>query len=90
MSQMQQMCASLSFNDGSRQNRTCTEEAPPSPVCQEHHRANQLHYTEISSASTGNSVKFLASLIPTFGGTEDVDVEIWINKIESVEKIHNK
>ncbi|KMQ87574.1 retrotransposon gag protein [Lasius niger] len=44
---------------------------------------------EGSSVPAGGAVKFLASQIPTFGATEDDDIELWIEKIESVAQIHN-
>lgn len=44
--------------------------------------------TALSSISTVQAVKLLASQLPAFGGTEDEDVEIWIQKVESVSEIH--
>ncbi|KMQ90759.1 hypothetical protein RF55_9447 [Lasius niger] len=41
-----------------------------------------------SSVPTGQAVKLLASQLPVFGGTEDEDVEIWLQKVESVAGIH--
>ncbi|KMQ81629.1 hypothetical protein RF55_25708, partial [Lasius niger] len=40
-------------------------------------------------ASAGQSVKFLSSLIPAFGATDEEDVELWLEKIESVADIHS-
>lgn len=55
---------------------------------QDRYFSSQFRNPEISSASTGHAVKFLTSQIPSFGGLEDDDVELWIEKIESVAEIH--
>lgn len=41
-----------------------------------------------TSVPTGQAVKLLASQLPVFGGTEDEDVLIWLQKVESVAGIH--
>lgn len=38
---------------------------------------------------SSNAVKFLSSQIPYFNGTEDDDVELWIEKIETVAELHS-
>lgn len=42
----------------------------------------------VSSVSTGQTIKILATQLPDFGRTEDEDVDIWLQKIESVANIH--
>lgn len=41
------------------------------------------------SAMAGNAVKFLSSQIPHFNGTEDENIKLWVEKIESVAQLHN-
>lgn len=38
---------------------------------------------------SGNATKFLSSQIPQFGGIEGDNVEIWLEKLESVAEVHN-
>lgn len=45
-------------------------------------------FIETFSSLPINATKFLSSQTPQFGGTEEENVEIWIEKIESVAKIH--
>lgn len=47
-----------------------------------------MNIQEKFSAATGNAVKFLSSQISLFGGTEEEDVELWIEKIENVSSLH--
>ncbi|XP_011858461.1 PREDICTED: uncharacterized protein K02A2.6-like [Vollenhovia emeryi] len=44
--------------------------------------------TENPSVASMNASRFLVSQIPQFGGTEDEDVELWIEKIERTALIH--
>lgn len=41
------------------------------------------------SMATSNAPKYLSSQIPHFGDTEEEDVEIWLDKLESVAEIYN-
>ncbi|XP_011878157.1 PREDICTED: uncharacterized protein LOC105567696, partial [Vollenhovia emeryi] len=43
---------------------------------------------ETPSMASMNASRFLVSQIPQFGGTEDEDVELWIEKIEKIALIH--
>lgn len=49
---------------------------------------HDLNCQDRFSASTGNAIKFLSSQIPSFSGTEDEDIDIWIEKIETVAELH--
>ncbi|CAL1671984.1 unnamed protein product [Lasius platythorax] len=49
---------------------------------------HDLNRQDRFSASTGNAVKFLSSQIPFFSGTEDENIDIWIEKIETVAELH--
>lgn len=42
----------------------------------------------MSSLHTGQTVKLLATLIPSFSGLEDEDVQIWIDKVDRVATIY--
>lgn len=94
----QQLFTSLCINQGSQRNYTYLDESKNQSSTQvpqaqqvaqvpEPQQVNQI--PEISVAATGQAVKFLSSQIPTFGGTEEEDIEIWIEKIEYVAEIHN-
>ncbi|XP_071628367.1 uncharacterized protein [Temnothorax longispinosus] len=50
---------------------------------------NTQHVAEPSVAAIGHSVKFLSSAIPSFGGTEEEDVSLWLEKIESIAANYN-
>ncbi|KMQ85523.1 hypothetical protein RF55_15869 [Lasius niger] len=47
-----------------------------------------LQVPENFSVVSSNATKFLSSQIPQFGGTEEDNVEIWLEKLESVAEIH--
>ncbi|KMQ88500.1 hypothetical protein RF55_12002 [Lasius niger] len=49
---------------------------------------NQLRYAQVPAFSIGNATKFLIGQISSFGGSEEEDVERWIEKIESTALLH--
>ncbi|KMQ89733.1 hypothetical protein RF55_10607 [Lasius niger] len=59
------------------------------PQPQEHRLLSGSRAPDTFQASAGQSVKFLSSLIPAFGATDEEDVELWLEKIESVADIHS-
>ncbi|CAL1672638.1 unnamed protein product [Lasius platythorax] len=86
---MQQLFESLNINRNPPQDRVRSREEAFLSSAQDQHSVNNTRFAESASSSSGHSVKFLMSQIPTFGGTEDKDVELWMEKIESVAEIHN-
>lgn len=86
---IQQLFASININQGHSRNQPLLNESIGLSLSQdsESHRVDR--FPDISSAATGQAVKFLSSQIPTYGGTDDEDIETWIEKIENVAEIHN-
>ncbi|KMQ86177.1 hypothetical protein RF55_14922 [Lasius niger] len=68
--------------------------APPilTPLYQEPGNANPSRSTRgtasDSSSDIGNPVKFLTNYIPTFGGSEEENIRLWIEKIENSAEVH--
>lgn len=46
-------------------------------------------YQEKFSTETGNAIKFLKSQIPCFSGTDEDDIELWIEKVEGAANIYD-
>lgn len=86
---MQQLFTSLSINQGFQRNQSYFNGNMGSAITQDPESQQIHHSQDISIAATSQAIKFLSSQIPNFGGTEDEDVEAWIEKIESVAEIHN-
>ena len=49
----------------------------------------QQERSSFSSASTSQAVKLLSTHLPEFSGTENEDVESWINTVKRVAEIHD-
>lgn len=47
------------------------------------------NHQEKFSAETGNAIKFLKSQIPCFSGTDEDDIELWIEKVEGAANIYD-
>ncbi|XP_025268228.1 uncharacterized protein LOC105254772 [Camponotus floridanus] len=84
----QQMLAALSVNQGQMSQPSQPVVTPSFASTQDRPYLRDVMGAEGSTAPAGNSVKFLSSQIPTFGASEEEDVELWIEKIESVAEIH--
>lgn len=84
MIQMQQLFSSLVFNNGIQPQLNSL-----SGVSQAQCSFPKINNFEQSSIPASHSVKFLASQIPLFSGTEDEDIELWLEKLENVARIHN-
>ncbi|XP_036150640.1 uncharacterized protein LOC118648438 [Monomorium pharaonis] len=52
------------------------------------HRSRTPGVTSMSTVSPAQAVKLLASQLPDFTGSEDSDVQLWIEKVECVSRIH--
>ena len=46
------------------------------------------NHSAFSTVSTGQAVKLLSTQIPEFDGSEESDVELWIQKVEHIATIH--
>lgn len=44
---------------------------------------------ERNYSSLAQAVKFLSSLIPQFGGSEEENIDLWLEKIESIAELHD-
>jgi len=86
---IQQLLISLSIGQGAQRSQSTNNENFGASLNQEMGPTLINRVPDISSAATGQAVKFLSSQIPTFGGTDDEDVEYWIEKLENVAEIHN-
>lgn len=78
---MQQMLTAMSGNRGNAQS---TARAPENQTAEQGRSTAQ----PLISASPAQAIKLLASQIPDFGGSEEEDVEIWLEKIGKVSVIH--
>ncbi|CAL1680825.1 unnamed protein product [Lasius platythorax] len=81
---MQQMFMSLSISRG---NLPSQSRASSSPL-HDTQNYNSNHFIDSSMAATGQSIKFLSQAITHFGGTENENVTLWLEKIESVAVNH--
>lgn len=86
---LQQVVSSLAEGQGVAVHQARHVAAPSSSSIQDRPPFSTSAGAECSIASTGNAVKFLSSQIPTYGATEEEDIELWIEKIESVAEIHH-
>lgn len=78
---MQQMIATLNIN---RDNSHSSIPSLGSQNCVQ--RSSDRHF--FSSISPAQAVKLLSSQLPEFGGTDDEDVEMWMQKVVNVSEIH--
>jgi hypothetical protein len=58
---------------------------PPSQYCQ---HGPMPHSTTLAAIPPAQAITLLSSQIPSFSGTEDEDIEIWIRKIDRMASIH--
>lgn len=58
---------------------------PPNQYCQ---HGLVSHSTTLAAILSAQAITLLASQIPSFYGTEDEDIEIWIRKIDIMVSIH--
>ncbi|CAL1686650.1 unnamed protein product [Lasius platythorax] len=81
---MQQMFAAMNLNNQASSIPVAV------PTAQSHvsDTSQQDLRPSLSSASTGQAVKLLSTHLLDFSGTEDEDVESWVNTIERVARIH--
>ena len=86
---MLQLISTLSNNPGLRLITPSQADPQPASQPQQSPQTRQRRLEEESPAATAQSTKFLASQIPVFGALEDEDVELWVEKIESVANMHN-
>lgn len=87
---IQQLLISLNISQGAQQSQPLNNENFDLSLNHEDVGPSLINRIPgISSAATGQAIKFLSSQIPTFGGTDDEDVEYWIEKLEIVAEIHN-
>lgn len=86
--QMQQMFMTLFSVGGSIQNQPLMF-SPNLSDLQESQNSNFKQVSDTSVAAIGQSVKFLSMTIATFGGTEEENVSLWLEKIEAVATNHN-
>lgn len=85
---MRQMLSALSINTVATHTQKQNKVHPIATQEQDHNITNHTQVSESFSTFSSNASKFLSSQIPQFGGTEEENVEIWIEKIESVATIH--
>ncbi|KYN22637.1 hypothetical protein ALC57_04961 [Trachymyrmex cornetzi] len=63
-----------------------TEQESASP--RSHTSSQPSQRTTLSTISSSQAITLLASQIPDFGGTESENVQLWIQRIEQVARIH--
>lgn len=85
---LQQVLASLPINQGLMAKTSQPAASPSLASPQDQPQLREYMRAESFTTPAGNSVKFLSSQIPTFGATEEEDVELWLEKIESGAEIH--
>lgn len=85
---LRQMFSSLNINYALTQNQTQAGYQPEPPQGQAHHSSNYSQVPESFSIASCNTAKYLSSQIPQFSGTEEDNVELWIEKLESVARLH--
>lgn len=86
--QMQQMFMTLFSVGGSIQNQPFIF-SPNLSDLQESQNSNFKQVSDTSVAAIGQSVKFLSMAISTFGGIEEENVSLWLEKIEAIATNHN-
>lgn len=77
---MQQMFSALSINRGDPQFSTFAQENA--------RQETSSHRPFTSTVSPAQAIKILTSQLPEFGGTDDEDVELWLQKVINVADIH--
>ncbi|CAL1672060.1 unnamed protein product [Lasius platythorax] len=82
------MLTVLSINSASVQSRNQTDFQTPTTMEQNFNSASRSQVPENFSMFSSSASKFLSSQIPQFGGTDKEDVEIWIEKLECVARLH--
>jgi len=75
-----QLLLTLNVRDNASQNRQSTTPFPQ----RNRQFLNLSQITENSSSVSSHDVKFLNSQIPQFSGSEEDDVDLWLEKLESV------
>lgn len=66
-----------------------TNSVPNLSKCQNSQNVNHNHIPDTTIAATDQAVKFLSTALPTFGGTEEENVSLWLEKIETIASNHN-
>jgi len=80
-----QLLLTQNVGDNASQNRHSSSSFPQ----QNSQSLNSSQISENFSSISSYDVKFLSSQIPQFSGSEEDDIDLWLEKLESVAEIHN-
>lgn len=85
---LSEMMSALSVSNVASRHPIYEDQLPPPLQEQNYNTASTSQVPETFSLFSSNAAKFFSSQIPQFGETEDENVELWVEKLERVARIH--